>query len=245
MPILLAAITVIIQACFIYHVFKTRRPYWWAFIILSFPVIGCLVYYFVEIFPGTREARKVEKLAKAIGKRADGDEAFMRRVEEVEICGSVDNKIALAQECMGRGLYDDAARLYRNCMQGLYADDRTLLLGLAAAQVEQQNFTEAKATLEHLQEKHPNFKPNDAGLLRARTRDGLGDTQGALQAYEALLPVYVGLEARYRYGLLLKKLGHADQSRSALNAMLEHARRHRLTHDGEMAWLNLAKKDLG
>ena len=53
MPIFLAAITVVIQACFIYHVFKTRHPYWWAFIILSFPVIG---------------------------KRGGGDQAFMQRV---------------------------------------------------------------------------------------------------------------------------------------------------------------------
>lgn len=245
MPILLAALTVIIQGCFIYHVFKTRRPYWWAFIILSFPVIGCLVYYFVEIFPGTQEARKAEKLARVISKRVGGDHAFMRRVEEVEICGSVDNKIALAQECMERGLYDDAARLYRNCMQGLYADDPNLLLGLATAQVEQQNFNEAHATLSRLQTTRSDFKPNAAALLRARTLEGTGDSQSALLAYETLLPVYVGFEVRYRHALLLKRLGHVEQARDALNTMLEHARKHRVTHDNELAWLNLAKKDLG
>jgi hypothetical protein len=245
MPILLAAITVIIQACFIYHVFKTRRPYWWAFIILSFPVIGCLVYYFVEIFPGTQEARKTEKLARSIGKKVGSDAAFARRVEEVEICGSVDNKIALAQECMDRGLHEDAARLYRGCMEGLYADDPHLLLGLATAQEEQLNFQEARAALDRLQAKQPDFKANHAALLRARTLEGSGDAQAALQAYESLLPVYVGFEARYRYGLLLKKLGHVDQARSTLNAMREHARKHRVTHDNELSWLNRAKKALG
>ena len=68
MPILIAALTVIIQACFIFHVFKTHRPYWWAFIILSFPVIGCIVYYFIEIFPGSQEARKADKFADGIAK---------------------------------------------------------------------------------------------------------------------------------------------------------------------------------
>ena len=174
MPIVLGAITVFIQACFIIHVYKTGRPYWWALIILSFPVIGCVVYYFSEIFPGTQEARKAEKLARAIGKKIGGDQAFARRVEEVEICGSVDNKIALAQECMERELYDDAARLYRGCMEGLYADDPNLLLGLATAQTEQQKFNEARATLDRLQTKLPDFKPNESGLLRARTLDGCG-----------------------------------------------------------------------
>jgi hypothetical protein len=27
--------------------------------------------------------------------------------------------------------------------------------------------------------------------------------------------------------------------------MQDHARKHRVSHDGELAWLNLAKKDLG
>lgn len=244
MPLVLAAITIFIQACFIIHVYKTGRPYWWALIILSFPVIGCVVYYFSEIFPGTQEARKAEKLARAIGKRLDGDKDFRHRVEEVEICGSVDNKLALAQECMVRALYDDAARLYRNCMHGLYADDPNLLLGLASALVEQKNFTEARATLDRLRSKHADFKANEVALLYGRTQEGLGDTAAALLTYEALLPVYVGLEVRYRHCLLLKKLGHAEQARGAFDAMQEHARKHRVSHDGELAWLGLAKKEL-
>ena len=119
------------------------------------------------------------------------------------------------------------------------------LLGLATAQAEQQNFNEARATLERLQTKHPGFKPNEADLLRARTLEGCGDPQAALQAYEALLPLYVGLEARYRHALLLKKMGHTVQARSALEAMQDHARKHRVSHDGELAWLGQAKKELG
>lgn len=244
MPILLAALTVIIQACFIFHVFKTRRPYWWAFIILSFPVIGCVVYYLIEIFPGTQEARKAEKLARAIGKRVGGDKEFARRVEEVEICGSVDNKLALARECMERGLYDDAARLYRGCMQGLYADDPNLLLGLAGALVEKQDYPEAQQTLHQLAAKHSDFKPNDAKLLHARALEGLGATEAALRDYENLIPVYVGLEARYRYAMLLKKSNRLDQARSTLEAMQQHARKHRVTHDDEVYWLAQAKKEL-
>src|SRR5688572_4095453 len=189
MPILLAALTVIIQGCFIFHVFRTRRPYWWAFIILSFPVIGCVVYYFIEIFPGTQEARRAEKLARAIGKRVGGDKEFARRVEEVEICGSVDNKLALARECMTRGLHDEAARLFRTCMQGLYADDSNLLLGLSTALVEKQDYAEALSLLDRLRTKDPTFKANDVTLLRARATAGTGDTTVALQEYETLLPV--------------------------------------------------------
>jgi hypothetical protein len=244
MLIAIAILTVILQTGFLVHLFKSGRPYWWGFIILSFPVIGCIVYYFIEIFPDTQEARKAEKIVHTIGKRMGGDKAFMRRVEEVEICGSVDNKLALARECMERGIYDDAARLFHNCMQGLFADDPNLLLGLSTTLVEKQDFSEARVRLDRLQAKHPDFKPNDARLLRARVLEGLGDTQGALRVYEPLLPVYVGFEARYRHGLLLQKLGHAEQSRSAFETMLDHARRHHVSHGEEQAWLDRAKQEL-
>lgn len=244
MPIILAALTVIIQACFIFHVFKTRRPYWWAFIILSFPVIGCVVYYFVEVFPGTQEARKAEKLVNTLSKRVGGDAEFKRRMEEVEVCGSVENKTALARECMERGLFSDAVRLYESCMQGLYASDPNLLLKRAEVQVEMQDYVQAQSSLAQLWEKHADFKPAESALLAARILEGTGDRDAALKQYEALLPVYVGLEAQYRRASLLMKAGRAQEAQAAYEAMQAHARKHRVTHEAELAWLALAKKDL-
>lgn len=245
MPIAIAALTVILDAICIIHIMKTGRPYWWGFIILSFPVMGCIVYYFIEIFPDTREADSAKKLAHKLGKQMSTDKVFTHRIQEAEICGSVENKLALARECMGRGLYDDAVRLYRSCMTGLYADDPNLLLGLAQALIEKQEYAEASQKLAQLQIKDPAFKPNDSALLRARTLEGLGDTDGALREYAALLPVYVGLEARYRHGLLLKKLDRIAEARKSLEEMQTHAGKHRLSHSEEVAWLDRARKELG
>jgi hypothetical protein len=244
MPIILAALTVIIQACFIYHVFKTRRPYWWAFIILSFPVIGCLVYYFVEVFPQSREARSASRAAKTITEKLDPGRTMRERVEEAEICGSLDNKIALADECMKRELYDDAVRLYHHCMQGMYADDANLMLLLSTALVEKEDFSEARAVIDQLISKHPFYKPNEARLLRARTLEGQNQSEEALKLYEALTPVFVGLEARCRHGLLLKRMGHERQAYATFNELLAHAKRHNVTHEGERRWIDLAKTEL-
>src|SRR5262245_56127295 len=48
MPLLIA-LTAFIQAFFLFHVFRNGKPYWWALLILSTPVIGCIIYYLVEI----------------------------------------------------------------------------------------------------------------------------------------------------------------------------------------------------
>ena len=60
MPIL-GAVVLLIQICFAYHALKTGRPYWWLFVIMAAPVVGCVLYYFIEVFPSTRDSRKAEK----------------------------------------------------------------------------------------------------------------------------------------------------------------------------------------
>ena len=71
MPLII--LTLIIQCCFIYHVFKTGRPYWWALVILSFPMVGCIVYYFVEVFLGSREHRAANRAGRDIARALNPD----------------------------------------------------------------------------------------------------------------------------------------------------------------------------
>ena len=62
MPALIA-LTAVIQAFFVLHVFRTRRPYWWAVIITATPVVGCVAYYLIEIFPRSRELRTAQRMS--------------------------------------------------------------------------------------------------------------------------------------------------------------------------------------
>ncbi|HEY4638006.1 MAG TPA: hypothetical protein VIH23_07050, partial [Burkholderiales bacterium] len=103
MPVI-GAVVLFIQLCFAYHALRTGRPYWWLFIIMAFPVIGCVLYYFVEVFPASRESRSAEKAVRSIVKAFDPEKDLRARVADVEACGSVDNRVALARECFDRGM---------------------------------------------------------------------------------------------------------------------------------------------
>ena len=56
MPLLLA-LTAVIQALFVYHVYRTGRAYWWAVVILTLPLVGCMLYYALVVFPKSSEHR--------------------------------------------------------------------------------------------------------------------------------------------------------------------------------------------
>ena len=241
MPLLIV-VTVIIQACFIYHVFKTGRPMFWAWIIFGFPVVGCLAYYFLEVFPGSREHRSARKAARDIAHALAPDRSLLERVAEVETCGSVDNRLALADECAARSMHDEAVRLYRSCLAGPYERDARILLSLARTELDGGGLEDAAATLERLRAVAPDHKPAEVKLLRARLLEGRGETDAALAAYRDLVPGYVGLEARCRYALLLQRLGHHHQAHAVFEDVLAQAKRTAPAPASEQAWVTLARQ---
>lgn len=243
MPVVIA-LTVLIQACFIVHVFRTGRPYWWAFLILSTPVLGCVVYYFVEVFPGSREHRSANRLARDVTRSLNPTKELNRRLEALEVSPTVVNKIAAAKEYMQCGGFDKAAALYESALEGVHASDPDLLLGLAAAQRELGTYREVLRTLDRLEAADATFHRNDAQLLRARAHEGLGENDAALAIYEQLVPVFVGLEARYRQAALLARIGHETQARHVFRELVDHSRRHNVTLDAERRWVDAAMRAL-
>ena len=241
MPIL-GALVLVIQACFVYHVFKTGRPYWWMFVIMAFPVMGCVIYYFVEVFPGSREERSARKAARNLVRTLQPDAGLKKKAEELAVCGSLDNKLALAAECTQHQMYDDAARLYESCLNGAYAHDGAILFGLARAAVEGGDWARAAQALERLKAHAPKTRPLDVRLLEARLLEGRGETDAALVAYRELLPAFVGLEARYRYGRLLMQLGRHDAGIEVMNDVLKHAKRFTSSLEEEERWVEAARE---
>jgi hypothetical protein len=241
MPIV-GALVLFIQFCFAYHVFRSGRPYWWMFIIMAFPVMGCVIYYFVEVFPGSREHRKARKAARALARALEPDADLRKRAEELEICGSLDNKLALAAECMNHRMYAEAAKLYESCLAGAYANDGAILFGLARAAVEGGDWRKGEQVIAHLKIAAPKLRPLEVRLLQARIHEGLGEYDPALAIYREILPTFVGLEARYRYGRLLLRLGKQEAAMEMFNEVVKHAKRFASSIEEEEYWASAARQ---
>jgi hypothetical protein len=244
MPIL-GAVLLLIQLCFAYHALKTGRPYWWIGVIIAFPVIGCLLYYFVEVFPNTRESRKAEKAVQAIVKSFDPDKSLRERVANLEECGSVENRIALARSCMERNMGHEAALLYRSCLAGVYATDPEIRFGLAAALLGASELDEALETAQALRRSHGSFRASEVRLIAARALEALGRLDEALAEYRLLAETSAGEEGRWRYGALLKRMGRNAEAIDIFRRMLRHAERMPEHYrEAQQKWLAAARGEL-
>jgi hypothetical protein len=239
---LIGAIVVVIQFCFAFHVFKTGRPYWWIFIIMGFPVMGCIIYYFVEVFPGSREHRQANRAVRNLVKVLAPDADLKKRAEELEICGSVDNKISLAAECMNHQMHTEAIKLYESCLNGAWSADGAILFGLAKASIEAGDWDKAASAVARLKTDAPKARPTEVRLLEARVLEGRSENDAALAIYRDLVPAFVGLEARYRYGDLLQRLGKHEAALEMFNEVVKHSKRFTSSLEEEERWASAAKR---
>ena len=244
MPIL-GGVVLLIQLCFAYHALKTGRAYWWLFVIMGFPVMGCLLYYFIEVFPSSRESRSAHNAARAISRALDPERELRTRVAELEACGSVENRIALARECIEQRMYAEAAALYRSCLAGVHGSDLDIRQGLAQALVLGGRHEEALAVAQKLRTSHPTYRAPAVGLVIAQALEGCQRLEEALAEFQRLAETFPGEEGRWRYGALLERLGRGEDARDVFRGMLRNAERQPSHYrEAQRDWLDLARQSI-
>lgn len=201
MPI--AAVQALVDLLCIIHIYKTGRPYYWYLIVVGFPVLGALAYLLFEVVPSTDGRRLAKRVIRKIDLSAD----LKERILEAERCGSVANRIALAEELVNTGQFDTAINLYQGCLTGLHQDDPEILFGLATACFHKGAAAEAVSWLDRVIAIEPWFRSGDAKLMRAQALANDGRIQDALAQFESIVEHYPGEEARCRYAVLLAESG--------------------------------------
>ena len=240
---LLAPLVIIIQLTFAFHAFKTGRAQRWIWIIMFMPVAGCLAYYFLEVFPNSREERRVREGIRDIAKALNPDGELRRRAEELSVTDTVENKTLLADECLAKGMFDEAIALYGSALSAQFANDPRLLFGLSRAYFYNGNFGDAKLALERLVRNAPTYHRGEVDLLLARAFDALGMRDEAARIYAQLRVTYVGLEAKYRYAMHLKAAGSPAQANELFDEVINAAQRNRHAAVGQDEWLKLARAE--
>lgn len=243
MPIIMGGAVILLQLTVIFHAMKTRRPYYWIFIIMGFPVLGCVIYFIIEVLPGSRSERGLTKIGNDIAKAINPDRDLKRKAEELAICGSVENKLKMADELVERGMFDEAIPLFKSAREGQFYFAPDLLYGMARAHFFNGAHLEARKLLGELQEHAPRYYRQEVALMKARAAAKFGDRSIARAEIEALLDKFVGLEARYRYAEILFEDGQATRAKAELERVVDHAKRFKVGAE-EKTWAKLARQGL-
>jgi hypothetical protein len=241
----LAVLVFGLQVLCLVHVMRTGRRCQWLFVILALPLVGCLAYLFLEILPDLRHSRAARQAVRDIGAVIDPERDLREMAKRLAGSDTVENRAALADECLRRGRAADAKRLFQNCLTGVHATDHAFMLGLARARFALEDYAGACETLDRLRAAHPDLSCPAGHLLYARSKEQQGETEQALIEYAALVEYYPGEEARCRLALLLQKTGRVAEARTLFQQVARSVEQaSKLYYRAERDWYEVARRNL-
>ena len=215
---------IIVQVALIIHVVKTGRNQIWIWVLALLSLPGAIAYIAVEILPELFRSRTAQRTARGLRKALDPGRDLRRYESEARVGGNVASRQRYAQELVRHQRYDEAIGQYREALTGLYEHDPNLMLGLAQAQFDKGDASAARATLDELIQRNPDFRSPAGHLLYARALEAEGNVPKALEEYAVLAPSYPGAEAAVRYAQLLQAQGRRAEAQKLARELLVQAR---------------------
>ena len=215
---------IIVQVALIIHVVKTGRNQIWIWVLALLSLPGAIAYIAVEILPELFRSRTAQRTARGLRKAVDPGADLRRYENEARVASNVASRQRYAEELVRHERYDEAIAQYREALTGLYEHDPNLMQGLAQAQFGKGDAAAARATLDELIQRNPDFRSPAGHLLYARALEAEGNVPKALEEYAVLAPSYPGAEASVRYAQLLQAQGRRAEAQKVARELLEQAR---------------------
>ena len=223
MPII-AAVGFFFQVFFAVHAVRTGRDRYWIYILIFFPGVGSLIYFFTEYLPDLQHGRRLQRFRTGVGQTLNPGRYLRALQEQVEVTPSVKNKKLLAETYVNLGRFDEAIDLYQSCQEGAHQDDLSILEGLGCAHFFKGDYPTAEGYLEQAIRHGETVNPDPFKLLLARCREALGKDEAAEALYREVVRTFSGEEARGRYALFLKARGRTAEADRLFEETLKNAR---------------------
>ena len=244
MPILLI-LTVLVQVLFAVHVHRTGRSTYWMYLIMMVPVMGCLIYFVIEVLPELIRGPAGKHARKSFLSMLDPEKDFRDAKYAFDTAPTVANRIHLAQLLTARGEYDAVIALLKPALTNHFADDILLLEGLAYAHYDKGDY---RGALEYIQKifEREDAEPQDyIKLLRARAHIALGDLKTAEEQLNELVLFFTGEEARITLAQLHERMGHKTEARAIYQDIVTRASHApKYYQKTERQWIDMAKQAL-
>ncbi len=213
-------VTVGLQALCVIHCIRrgNQSKFWWIWLIIFVPVIGCIAYLFSEILAGSELSgvqNGVEQVFNSVGR--------IKKLEDnLRFSDTFNNRMALADAYLAAGQTDKAIALYESSMTGAFTENEYLIKQLIAAYYKVKRFNDILPLARKLYNS-PAFARSKAHILYTLALENTGRPDLAEKEFSTMKARFSNFEARYQYGMFLQRNGREEEGRAVFNAMLDEA----------------------
>ena len=202
---------VALQGFCIYHLFKNRNDYYWIFLIIFLPLIGCIIYLITQVY----NKRDAEKITNEIATIINPTKKIKDLEKELEFSETFQNKVNLADAYFELGDYRQARDNYLKAQDDNYQLDVFLIKQLVKCFFRLENYVEAVNYSEKIKN-NGDFKKSKAQFFYGLALKELGRLNEAESQLRVVDQRYSNYEERLVLAKFLNEIGKNGEARDIL-----------------------------
>ena len=227
-----------LQAYCIYHCFANKNQYYWIFIIFFVPLIGSILYLFMNVF----QKQDIDKVQENITSVINPTKKIIDLEKKFKFSETFQNQTALADAYLEAGIHDKAVENYEASLNGTFQNDFYVISKLEEAYYLSSRFEKAIACAERISD-YPKFKKSRASFLYALALEKIGKVEQA----ETYLAKFDAPYSRYEERLELAKFHNrnakSDRAAELLNGIVRESEgMSKVSYLQNRIWIKKAKE---
>lgn len=229
MAYLLSIIHIIFAIFFAIHAVRNNRELYWVMILILFPMLGSIVYFFAVYLPSSRMPHQVRKATNAAMAVLDPGRELREAKQAFDLTPSAQNQMRLAAAYLEAGDAQHAAELYEACLQGPFANEKEMLFGAARARLQNGQAASALELLQKIRSIDANFRKEAMFLLFGKAYAAEGKAAEARVEFMEAVSQFGSVETYVEYAIWALSVGEvatAETQRNEINKLKQHWNKH-------------------
>lgn len=201
-----------LQAYCLYHMYKNRNSYYWAFLILFLPAIGCLIYLFTQVY----NKRDAEKLTHEITHIINPTKKVNDLEKQLQFAQTYQNRINLADAYLEIKDYNSAISQYLEALKDRSQNKFYATTQLIEAYYNNESFDQVVFYAEKIKD-NTAFKKSRTQFLYGLALDQIGKIEDAEKHLKQIDIRYSFYEERLILAKFLQKINKSEAAKAVLN----------------------------
>lgn len=155
-----------LQGFCIYHCYTNRNSYYWIFAIIFLPLIGSLLYLFMNVF----RKGDIEKVQENLVTVINPSKKINDLEKKFKFSETFENQVALADAYLEEEMYSDAISHYESSLKDVFKNDFYVISKVIEAYYYSSNFEEVIGYTKRI-EGNSKFKKSKASFLYGMALD--------------------------------------------------------------------------
>jgi hypothetical protein len=233
-------ITVALQAICVIHCIRKGTQQNWIWLIVFLPLIGCIVYFFSEIFTG----RQIHSVRSGVSEIISPSGSIKKLEEAVRFSDSFANRVALADAYFTSGQTTKAIEIYESGLTGAFAENSDVIAKLITAYYREKRYDNVIMMGKRIYNQ-PQFPRSKSHVLYAMSLAYTGNNTQAENEFMLMKGRFSNFEARYYYSMFLQNNNRNDEARQLLREITDEVSQlSSVEKRYNREWINLAKDSL-